>query len=102
MTRLVVAAAEGNPGGAAADPARAEEQLTLVQARDKTRDSPNLAQRGAGADDAHTRRRPSAAKSSLEFFKGFLKNPREVGSVIPSSRFLTRRTLECGEVRVRA
>jgi phosphatidylethanolamine/phosphatidyl-N-methylethanolamine N-methyltransferase len=44
-------------------------------------------------------RRATAAKSSLEFFKGFLKNPREVGSVIPSSRFLTRRTLECGEVR---
>jgi phosphatidylethanolamine/phosphatidyl-N-methylethanolamine N-methyltransferase len=48
---------------------------------------------------SRTRRRPSAAKSSLEFFKGFLKNPREVGSVIPSSRFLTRRTLECGDVR---
>jgi len=44
-------------------------------------------------------RRAVAAKTSLEFFKGFLKNPREVGSVIPSSRFLTRRTLECGEVR---
>ena len=44
-------------------------------------------------------RRAAAAKTSLEFFKGFLKNPREVGSVIPSSRFLTRRTLECGEVR---
>jgi len=48
---------------------------------------------------SRTRRRPSAAKASLEFFKGFLKNPKEVGSVIPSSRFLTRRTLECGDVR---
>jgi len=43
-------------------------------------------------------RRASTARTSLEFFKGFLKNPREVGSVIPSSRFLTRRTLECGDI----
>lgn len=42
--------------------------------------------------------RASTARQSLEFFKGFLKNPREVGSVIPSSRFLTRRTLECGDI----
>jgi phospholipid N-methyltransferase len=35
---------------------------------------------------------------SVEFFKGFLRNPKEVGSVIPSSRFLTRRILECGQV----
>lgn len=34
----------------------------------------------------------------LEFFKGFLRNPREVGSVVPSSRFLTRRVLDCGGV----
>ena len=32
----------------------------------------------------------------LEFFKGFLRNPKEVGSAIPSSRFLTRRVLDCG------
>ena len=35
----------------------------------------------------------------IEFFKGFLRNPKEVGSVIPSSRFLTRRVLDCGRVR---
>lgn len=40
----------------------------------------------------------SNARDSLEFFKGFLKNPKEVASVIPSSRFLTRRVLECGDV----
>lgn len=34
----------------------------------------------------------------LEFFKGFLRNPKEVCSVIPSSRFLARRVLECGNV----
>ncbi|MFQ5515619.1 MAG: class I SAM-dependent methyltransferase [Myxococcota bacterium] len=34
----------------------------------------------------------------LDFFKGFLRNPKEVGSVIPSSRFLTRRVLQCGRV----
>jgi len=43
-------------------------------------------------------KRASTARQSLEFFKGFLKNPREVGSVIPSSRFLTRRTLDCGDI----
>jgi phospholipid N-methyltransferase len=41
-----------------------------------------------------------AQKSSgpLEFFKGFLRNPREVGSIIPSSRSLIRRVLRCGEL----
>ena len=34
----------------------------------------------------------------IEFLKGFLRNPKEVGSVVPSSRFLTRRVLECGAV----
>ena len=45
-------------------------------------------------------RRQSAPVQSkpLEFLKGFLRNPREVGSVIPSSRFLTRRVLKCGDV----
>lgn len=34
----------------------------------------------------------------LAFLKGFLRNPKEVGSVIPSSRFLTRRVMRCGDV----
>ena len=34
----------------------------------------------------------------MEFLKGFLRNPREVGSVVPSSRFLTRRVLRHGQV----
>lgn len=42
-------------------------------------------------------RRPGSNRP-LEFFRGFLRNPREVGSVIPSSRFLTRRVLSCGGV----
>ena len=32
----------------------------------------------------------------IEFLKGFLRNPKEVGSIVPSSRLLTRRVLECG------
>ena len=44
------------------------------------------------------RRTASAQTQPLEFFKGFLRNPKEVGSVIPSSRFLTRRVLRCGAV----
>lgn len=44
------------------------------------------------------RRAPHPSGRHIEFLKGFLRNPKEVGSVIPSSRFLTRRVLECGEV----
>jgi len=32
----------------------------------------------------------------LDFLLGFLRNPREVASIVPSSRFLTRRVMECG------
>jgi len=44
-------------------------------------------------------RRAATPSPSIEFFKGFLRNPREVGSIIPSSRFLTRRVMDCGRVR---
>ena len=47
---------------------------------------------------ARMRRTGDFGARPLEFFKGFLRNPKEVGSVIPSSRFLTRRVLECGGV----
>jgi phospholipid N-methyltransferase len=47
---------------------------------------------------AQRHRRSNPTSRPLEFFKGFLRNPKEVGSVIPSSRFLTRRVLECGQV----
>jgi phospholipid N-methyltransferase len=46
---------------------------------------------------APRRRRPPAGRP-LVFLKGFLRNPKEVGSVIPSSKFLTRRVLQCGNV----
>jgi phospholipid N-methyltransferase len=49
--------------------------------------------------------RPRAALQSrqsnakpLEFFREFLRKPKEVGSLIPSSRFLVRRVLRLGEV----
>jgi phosphatidylethanolamine/phosphatidyl-N-methylethanolamine N-methyltransferase len=57
--------------------------------------------RGGGAAGAShgTQAKPrSGGSAALEFFKGFLRNPREVGSIIPSSRFLTRRVLRCGEL----
>ncbi len=44
------------------------------------------------------RQAPQATGRRIEFLKGFLRNPKEVGSLVPSSRFLTRRVLECGEV----
>lgn len=45
-----------------------------------------------------TRQALQPSGGRIEFLKGFLRNPKEVGSVIPSSRFLTRRVLECGAV----
>lgn len=36
--------------------------------------------------------------SRLAFFQGFLKRPREVGSIIPSSRFLERRVTRAAEI----
>jgi phospholipid N-methyltransferase len=35
----------------------------------------------------------------LTFLQGFLQRPREVGSIIPSSRFLERRIVRCAGVR---
>ena len=35
----------------------------------------------------------------IEFLKGFLQKPKEVGSIIPSSRFLERRIVRCAGVR---
>jgi len=48
--------------------------------------------------EIRTRRGSASEAKPFEFFKGFLRNPREVGSVIPSSRFLIRRVLKAGEV----
>lgn len=46
----------------------------------------------------HPRLAAERGSRPVEFFKGFLRNPREVGSVIPSSRFLTRRVLQYGQI----
>lgn len=43
-------------------------------------------------------RPPSKRSRPLDFLMGFLRNPREVASIVPSSRFLTRRVRECGRV----
>jgi len=34
----------------------------------------------------------------IEFLRGFLRKPKEVGSIIPSSRFLERRIVRCADV----
>ncbi|MCE2392007.1 MAG: methyltransferase domain-containing protein [Proteobacteria bacterium] len=34
----------------------------------------------------------------IEFLQGFLRNPLQVASVVPSSRFLARRVRECADV----
>ena len=43
-------------------------------------------------------RRRTASNKSIDFFRGFLKDPRQVGSVIPSSRFMERRIIEFSEL----
>jgi len=39
-------------------------------------------------------RQRTRSNKSVDFFRGFLKDPRQVGSVIPSSRFMERRIIE--------
>lgn len=39
-------------------------------------------------------RQRTRTNKSIDFFRGFLKDPRQVGSVIPSSRFMERRIIE--------
>lgn len=36
--------------------------------------------------------------SPLAFFRGFLREPRQVGSVVPSSRYLERRVIEAADI----
>ncbi|HKJ25835.1 MAG TPA: methyltransferase [Myxococcota bacterium] len=47
-----------------------------------------------------TDRRPGFAPGDdrIEFLRGFLRKPKEVGSIIPSSRFLERRIIGSAEV----
>jgi phospholipid N-methyltransferase len=47
---------------------------------------------------AATARRPDRSDPRLLFLQGFLKRPREVGSIIPSSRFLERRVVRFAAV----
>lgn len=39
-------------------------------------------------------RQRTRTNKSIDFFRGFLKDPRQVGSVIPSSRFMERSIIE--------
>lgn len=45
-----------------------------------------------------TRVRRRDTDHRLAFFQGFLKRPKEVGSIIPSSRFLERRVVRSAEI----
>ena len=40
-----------------------------------------------------------ANDSRVAFFRGFLRHPKEVGSIVPSSRFLERRIVRAARVR---
>lgn len=42
---------------------------------------------------------PSAGSASLAFLRGFLRNPAQVGSVVPSSPQLEQRLVQCARVR---
>lgn len=47
-----------------------------------------------------SRRTPStSSNASLDFLRGFLRNPAQVGSVVPSSPQLERRLVQCAQVR---
>ncbi len=47
--------------------------------------------------DSRIRKRPER-EHRLVFLQGFLRRPKEVASIIPSSRFLMRRVMRCAEV----
>lgn len=42
--------------------------------------------------------RQALGNGHLAFFRGFLRNPATIGSVIPSSRFLERRVVEAADI----
>jgi phospholipid N-methyltransferase len=46
-----------------------------------------------------TPRKRLAQDPRVEFFRGFLKRPKEVGSIIPSSRFLEKRIVRAAGIR---
>jgi phospholipid N-methyltransferase len=50
-------------------------------------------------DLAGVTERATGADRRLAFFQGFLRRPQQVGSVIPSSRFLERRLVKISAVR---
>jgi phospholipid N-methyltransferase len=45
-----------------------------------------------------TPRSSSAPDDRLQFFRGFLRQPQRVGSVVPSSRYLEQRLVELAEI----
>lgn len=49
-------------------------------------------------DRAHLKHRQGTPDRRLAFFQGFLREPHQVGSVIPSSRFLERRLVKISAV----
>jgi phospholipid N-methyltransferase len=52
----------------------------------------------AAAVRSNRRRGLAPADDRLEFLRGFLAKPKEVGSIIPSSRFLERRIMRSADV----
>ena len=60
---------------------------------DRAIDAPALDGRRGGARGA-----PPWAVTRLTFFSEFLRHPEQIGSVVPSSRFLERRVVEMADV----
>jgi phosphatidylethanolamine/phosphatidyl-N-methylethanolamine N-methyltransferase len=58
---------------------------------------PQQSSQGRGRVPAINRLRPQP-DNRLAFFRGFVARPKEVGSIIPSSRFLERRIIRSAEV----
>lgn len=43
-------------------------------------------------------RQRTRSNKSIDFFRGFLKDPKQVGSIIPSSRFMERKIIDFSEL----
>jgi len=52
----------------------------------------------AAAPRSHRRTGLAPGDDRLEFLRGFFHKPKQVGSIIPSSRFLERRIIRCADV----
>jgi phospholipid N-methyltransferase len=72
----------------------------MINHNQRTSSASRAAAADAGSIDlANGRERHDRVSGSLLFLRGFLQHPREVASVVPSSRFVERRIVKLAAVR---